>query len=321
VETRLDQVVVVPRNGYVNRLQAWASSAILAAQLDVPLRVMWETEEPAPAAPADLFDAAVIARSFWERSRLDALLGGAHEELPRYLTHDRQRDLIVLAGHDRGEEVFMGQLAAMLLGLEEPTTLVIIAGGKFHLPTDEDFTRQRAVFYRQLAWHPDLNRRMTEELTDHPDYVALHVRGTDRSLEAPTARAIRDGLTALAGSTDERSLFIAADSPASRDRWADEAAVLGFSPWSAQAVDHDRSHAAAGLDAMLDWRLLGRSQALVYTAASSFGEEAAVATGNVGGCFPLSATASRQRARIAAQLGRAAATYPRRKGWWGSSEG
>ena len=220
MEHHLDQVVVVPRNGYVNRLQAWASSAILAAQLDVPLRIMWETEEPAPAAPADLFDSSVVARSFWERSRLDALVGGAHEELPRYLTHDRERDLIVLAGHDRGEQAFMGQLAAMLLGLEEPTTLVVIAGGKFHLPTDEDFTRQRAVFYRQLAWHPDLNARMAEELVDHADYVALHVRGTDRSLEAPTARTIRDGLTALADSTDERSLFIAADSEDGRDRWA-----------------------------------------------------------------------------------------------------
>ncbi len=320
MEHHLDQVVVVPRNGYVNRLQAWASSAILAAQLDVPLRIMWETEEPAPAAPAGLFDSSVVARSFWERSRLDALVGGAHEELPRYLTHDRERDLIVLAGHDRGEQAFMGQLAAMLLGLEEPTTLVVIAGGKFHLPTDEDFTRQRAVFYRQLAWHPDLNRRMDEELADHSDYVALHVRGTDRSLEAPTPRTIRDGLTALADSTDERSLFIAADSEDGRDRWAAEAAVLGFAPWSVQAVDHDRGKATAGLDAMLDWRLLGRSRALVYTAASSFGEEAAVATGNLGGCFPLSATASRQRARTAAQLGRAAATYPRRKGWWGSSE-
>ena len=305
MEHHLDQVVVVPRNGYVNRLQAWASAAILAAQLDVPLRVMWETEEPAPAAPTDLFDSSVVARSFWERSRLDTLVDGAHEDLPRYLTHDRERDLIVLAGHDRGEQAFMGQLAAMLLGLEEPTTLVVIAGGKFHLPTDEDFTRQRAVFYRQLAWHPDLNARMAAELVDNADYVALHVRGTDRSLEAPTARTIRAGLSALADSTEERSLFIAADSGDSRDRWSDEAAVLGFVPWSVRAIDHDRGKATAGLDAMLDWRLLGRSRAIVYTAASGFGEEAAVATGNVGGCFPPfghGVTAARPQIRSAGPI-------------------
>jgi hypothetical protein len=321
VEHHLDQVVVVPRNGYVNRLQAWASAAILAAQLDAPLRIMWEPEEPARAAPDELFDPSLVRRSFWERARLDALVRGPHEQLPRYLTHDRDRGLIVLAGHDRGEQAFMGPLAAMMLGLEEPTSLLIIAGGKFQLPTDEDFTRQRHVFYRRLSWHPDLDVRVDEQLRAHPTYVALHVRGTDRSLEAPTARTVRDGLLALADATDERSLFIAADSAASRDRWSDEAAVLGFSPWSVVAVEHDRSMPHAGRDAMLDWRLLGASSALVYTAASSFGEEAAVATGNVEGCIPLSATASRQRLRAAATVGRAAATYPRRKGWWGPSGG
>ena len=229
----------------------------------------------------------------------------------------RNVDLIALAGHDRGEQAFMGPLAAMLLGLEEPCTLLVIAGGKFQLPTDEDFIRQRSVFYRRLAWHPDLDRRVQEELRERPAYLALHVRGTDRSLEAPPARTIRAGLQQLADSTDERSLFIAADSAESRDRWTVEASVLGFTPWSVPSIDHDRSSAAAGRDAMLDWRLLGHATALVYTAASSFGEEAAVATGNFAGCIPLSATPSRQRARSAAQLGRAAATYPRRKGWWG----
>ena len=321
MDHRLDEVVVVPRNGYVNRLQAWASAAILAAQLDVPIRVMWETEEPAPSPPADLFDPALVRRSFWERERLDALVGGAHESLPRYLTHDRDRRLIVLAGHERGEQAFMGQLAALLLGLEEQSTLVIIAGGKFHLPTDEDFVLQRHVFYRRLAWHPELDRRVEAALEGHPGYVALHVRGTDRSLEAPTARTIRGGLSALADSTDERRLFIAADSAAGRDRWSDEAASLGFSPWSVAGMDHDRSQSSAGRDAMLDWRLLGRSSALVYTAASSFGEEAAVATGNFAQCLPLSAASARQRARRSAELGRAVATYPRRKGWWGTSGG
>lgn len=321
MEHHLDQVVVVPRNGYVNRLQAWASAAILAAQLDAPLRIMWEPEEPARAAPDELFDPSLVRRSFWERARLDAVIGGPHEQLPRYLTHDRDRGLIVLAGHDRGEQAFMGPLAAMLLGLEEPTSLLIIAGGKFHLPTDEDFTRQRHVFYRRLAWHPDLDLLVDDQLRTHPSYVALHVRGTDRSLEAPSPRTLRDGLRALADSTDERSLFVAADSATSRDRWSDEAAVLGFSPWSVSAVEHDRSQPHAGRDAMLDWRLLGRATGLVYTAASSFGEEAAVATGNVAGCIPLSATPARQRARGAAALGRAAVTYPRRRGWWGRSGG
>jgi hypothetical protein len=314
-------VVVVPRNGYVNRLQAWASGAILAAQLDVPASVMWEPEDPAPAPAEELFDPAMVRRTFWDRSRLDTLVGGRHEDLPRYLALHRERRLITLAGHDRGEQAFMGELAGLLLRLDEPTTLLIIAGGKFHLPTQDDFTMQRSVFYRRVAWHPDLDERVDAELRDRSPYAALHVRGTDRSLEAPTARTIRDGLQQLSETTDERSLFVAADTPQGRDHWSREAADLGFSPWSVSAIDHDRSAASAGRDAMLDWRLLGHSTALVYTAASSFGEEAAVATGNFADCIPLAATPARQKARAGAQLGRAAITYPRRKGWWGVSDG
>ena len=319
MQTSLDQVVVVPRNGYVNRLQAWASAAILSAQLDVPLRVLWEPQEPAPAAADDLFDPAAVRRSFVQRADVAAL--ATHEDLPRYLTHLPDQRLIVLAGHDRGEQAFMGPLAALLLGLDEPTTLVIIAGGKFHLPTDDDFVRQRCLFYDRIPWHPELDAALAGHLAPHPHYVGLHVRGTDRSREAPPARVIRRGLQALADASDERELFVAADSPESRDRWSDEAAGLGFQPWSPAAIDHDRTRAEAGRDAMLDWRLLGHATALVYPAASSFGEEAAVATGHVTACIPLTASESRQRVRGIGELGRSALTYPTRRGWLRRADG
>lgn len=319
MEHCLEQVVVVPRNGYVNRLQSWASADILARQFEIPLRIAWEPEVVAPAVPTELFDPGLVEETFWDRPRLDALLGTDHERWPRYLTHDRERRLILLAGHDRGEEPFMGELSSIIATLDSPTTLVLIAGGKFHLPQTQSFTRQRSLFYARLPWHTDLDRRVQAELDQHPSYVALHVRGTDRSLEAPTRRAIRTGLLALADSSAERSLFIAADSPQSRDLWRDSASALGFVPWSVSAIDHDRSKAATGRDAMLDWRLLGHSQALVYTAASSFGEEAAVATGNVTACVPLAATVLRQRVRRAASVLRAISTYPERHAWWGRS--
>ena len=132
---------------------------------------------------------------------------------------------------------------------------------------------------------------------------------------------IRRGLQTLAATSDERHLFVAADSPESRDRWSDEATVLGFEPWSLAAIDHDRTRAEAGRDAMLDWRLLGHANALVYPAASSFGEEAAVATGHFASCIPLAASEYRQRARGVGDLGRSALSYPKRKGWLGGTDG
>ncbi len=317
MEHRLDEIVVVPRNGYINRLQAWASSAILAAQLDVPVKVMWEAEDAAPASADQLFASDLIERTFCDRSRLDARVGMRHEDLPRYLTVNPERRLIVLAGHDRGEQALMTDLVDALRHPSEPTTLLIIAGGKFHLATAEDFDRRRRLFYEQIAWSYDIDRPFDDELSRHGSYVALHVRGTDRSREAPTRRTVRAGLEQLLAATPERALFVAADSPAGRDRWSAVAKSLGFDPWSARGIDHDRTRAGAGQGALLDWRLLGASKGLVYTRASSFGEEAAVTTGRPEACIALSATAGRQRARAAADVGRAAITYPHRHGWFG----
>ncbi|MEI8084237.1 MAG: hypothetical protein WCI74_20540, partial [Actinomycetes bacterium] len=132
---------------------------------------------------------------------------------------------------------------------------------------------------------------------------------------------LRAGLEQLRDRADERELFIAADSVASRDLWSAKARTLGFTPWSAPSVDHDRTRASAGPDALLDWRLLSASLGLVYTRASSFGEEAAVASGHADACVPLSAPTSRQRIRAASALGRAAVTYPHRRGWLTRTEG
>ena len=319
MEHTLDEIVVVPRNGYVNRLQAWASATILAAQLDVPLRVVWETEDAAPAAPDQLFASALIARRFLDRASLDARLGSPHQHLPRYLTIDMERRLVVLAGHDRGEQVFMPELGGALGDQSRPTTLLIIAGGKFHVDSSEDFQAQRRLFYRRMTWSTDLDTSFNHEVAGHGSYVALHVRGTDRSRQAPPARTIRAGLDRLRDLTAERSLFIAADTAVGRDRWSSEADSLGFRPWSAREIDFDRSNAGSGVDALLDWRLLGASRGVVYTGASSFGEEAAIATGHLEACVPLSATSGRQRVRAASELGRAAITYPRRQGWLGGS--
>ena len=308
----LVEVVVIPRNGYVNRLQAWASAAILAAQLDVPLRVLWEPEAPAPTPASELFSPALISESFWDRSKVDDLVRGHHESLPRYLSLDTERRLIVLAGHDRGEQTFMEQLFALLSTLDTPATLLIIAGGKFHLPTCEGFSRRRTDFYDRMSWHPELDRRIAVERSARQDYVGLHIRGTDRSIEAPTSRTIREGLGRLRDSCTERSLFVAADTPESRDQWSTIAADFGFAPWSAMSVNHDRAHVGSGRDALVDWRLLGGSSALIYPSSSSFGEEAAVATGNLDGCIGLSASLVRQRVRVAARMGRSAITYPSR---------
>lgn len=308
----LDQLVIVPRNGYVNRLQAWASAVILGAQLDTPVSVVWEPERIAPAQALDLFSESAVRRTFWDVEQVTSVVGGAHQDLPRYLTLDPDRRIVVLAGHDRGEQAFMGELLSALAAPCEPTSLVVIAGGKFHLDTHEDFDRQRRVFYEAVPWRADIGDAVAAATHERSPYVGLHVRGTDRSREAPPAHAVREALARLK-ELGPTSLFIAADTEDARLRWTDEALSLGFEPWSRASVNRDRTVVAEGVDAVIDWRVLGKAQAIVHAASSSFGAEAAVCTAQPSACIALTASPSRQRLRAAGDWATAAVTYPRRR--------
>ena len=311
----LEHVIVVPRNGYANRLQAWASSAILAAQVDVPVTVLWEPEPAAGAPAADLFAPTVIERSFLDTDAFLAITGARHQDLPRYLTVDEGAGLTILAGHDRGEQAFMAALSRLLCEGTVGHTLVIIAGGKFHLPDSGDFVRQRQVFYSRIEWSNALDEIVDTSLLGRPPFAALHIRQTDRSLEAPTRRSVRVGLQRLRAESSVRDLFIAADTGAARADWAEGAAELGFLPWSLPDPDLDRASVAGALAALADWRILAHSQAMVFPAASTFSGEAAVASGHLDRAIALTASPARQRLRSAGRLTQSALTYPSRAGW------
>lgn len=309
----LEQVIVVPRNGYANRLQAWASAAILAAELDVPYRVLWETEAAAVTDPSLLFSPELIRRTFLGSAAVEALIGGSHEDHPRYLTVDADRRLIVLAGHDRGEQAFMDALPAALADPCRPTTLLIIAGGQYHLPDSGDFARQRRHFYASLQWSDAIDERVAAASAGRTPCVGLHIRQTDRAREAPQSRAISAALDDLRRSCETSSLFIAADTAEAREHWAHVAGAKGFQPWWAPDVDWDRAQESSGVSALVDWRLLAGCEALVYPAASSFSSEAAVASGHADRCIALTAPAHVQRWRARRDFVRSALGYQARQ--------
>lgn len=274
---RIDRVIVIPRNGYANRLQAWASAQALADHVGAPLEIVWEAEAVA-TTPADaIFSPDLITEHFVSGSLVEDLLGMPHVDFPRYLTALPDRRVIVLAGHDRGEQAFMADLSQLLSTLTAPTTLVIIAGGLFQLDSSTDAESARRDVYRGLAWSARLNELVTAAREDHPTFAALHVRQTDRSRQAPSDAAIRAGLRHLRDLVPERSLLICADTDAARRRWAEESRTLGFQPWSVEGVHFDRGSSDNGLYALLDWRLMASATGVVHPNASTFSTEAVVA--------------------------------------------
>lgn len=310
----VDRVVVVPRNGYVNRLQAWASSAALAADWDAPLSVCWEPEEIAPAPHSALFGDKNL-HQWVEPTEVERLCGSQHQDLPRYLTQLPDRPVIVLAGHDRGEAAFMPELATMVSASADPIVLVIIAGGTFGLVSEDAQRRRRREFYARLPWRSSISDRVEQLVASRGEFLGLHIRYTDRSEQAPTPRQIRAALLELRDETEIRSTFVAADTADSLLDWSQRCSVSGLQPWSAGTSDHARDSVAAGIEAMIEWQVLARAQGLVFSAASSFGAEAAVAAGDVP-IRPLAASVGRQRARRLRALARDGFSYPLRHGPW-----
>lgn len=311
--TSLRRIIVVPRNGFANRLQAWASSAILASQLNVPLEVFWDPEPIAPTAAQALFTTSCSNATFLSNEDLRARIGADHQSLDRYLHVNEMTRVVTLAGHDLGEQHFMPYLLTTLNSACRPTTLLIIAGGKFHLPDTLNFRDLRRDFYRRLPWSPNITEKTSQIVAGRSDFIGLHIRETDRSLTAPTRPAIRRVLKELHQHTGLTSVFIAADTDTARRHWTSEVQGMGLEPWQAPKPELDRSSESAGVDALVDWRILAMANALVYSQASTFGEEAAVAGNSTAISRPLGASRTRQVQRRIASLATVAATYPRRR--------
>lgn len=270
----LQRVIVVPRNGHANRLKAWASSAILAAEIHSSPEVCWAPEPDAAATADTLFPPHLIARPFISDQTLQAKLGILPSLLPRNLTVDAARGLTLLKGHDLGEQALMPELA--------------------HLIADN---------------------AVDAELARRRQYSELHIRQTDRSQHTPHRNTVRRRLRALAVFGAPRPLVVAANSPEGRDTWIRESATLGLKPWIRARADLDRSDPRAGVDALVDWRLLPRAEAFVYPRESTFSEEASVAFGYHHRSLPVRASVRRQRVRAGSVLARFAAVYPQRH--WG----
>ena len=60
----MKQIVIIPRNGYINRLQAMASAQILADQVGAELKVAWAPQDAAPAQARMVFNSALIGSDF-----------------------------------------------------------------------------------------------------------------------------------------------------------------------------------------------------------------------------------------------------------------
>ena len=323
----IERVLVYPRSGYSNRLQAMASSAILAKRLGADFRVCWETEDVVPDGPEMTFDQGYCAAVMVTPEHCRNEWGIVREEMPRYFHSLPERGLIVLAGHDRGEQAFMPELRSALSAVTPSTTLVIIAGGQFFLDSDASpsvdwqagFRRERHEYYSHTPLNPAIESAARTELASRGPFIGLHLRYTDRAHQTPFDGEIRDALQAASRESGIVDVFVATDNRATREKWSAELLNMGLRPWSVDHGSWDRSVSGSGHAALVDWRILTRAERLVYFAESTFAEEAAVASDGYSLSTPLGANAIRSTWVRTQEFARNIVTYPARRGWFSNS--
>ena len=322
----VERLLVYPRSGYTNRLQAIASAAILARQLGARFQICWELEEVVPGDALETFTDAFCDEFILDTDQVRRDYGFRREDLPRYLNVDPARRIVVLAGHDRGEQVFMSELSAALTDPCNPTTLVIIAGGQFFLPPEgkaeqdwqAEFREFRREFYRSLPLNSAIEDSARGSLAGREPFLGLHLRYSDRAHQAPLEDEIRKALIEARDASGLSSVFIASDTAKARTKWVTECKSLGLQPWFIEQDSWDRSKTGSGHAALVDWRVLGHSQRLVYFSESTFAVEAAVAAGAYDRSIPLAPHLRQAAAVKGRELIRAAVTYPKRHGWFSS---
>ena len=322
----VERLLVYPRSGYTNRLQAIASAAILARQLGARFQICWEPEDVVPGDALETFTGAFCDEFVLDADQVHREYGFRREELPRYLNVDPARRLVVLAGHDRGEQVFMSELPAALTDPCIPTTLVIIAGGQFFMPAAgvpdrewlEEFRNLRCSYYRELPLNSAIEDSARSSLAGREPFLGLHLRYSDRAHQAPLEAAIRKALIDIREASGLTSVFIASDTAKARTKWVAECKSLDLQPWFIEQDAWDRSKAGSGHAALVDWRVLGHSQSLVYFSESTFAVEAAVAAGAYERSIALAPHPRQAAAVKSRELIRAAVTYPKRHGWFSS---
>ena len=309
----VSRVIVIPLSGYINRIQSIASASILANSLGAEFLVCWESQNVAPAPAKSILNGSLVKNHLIGKSELSVLMGQEINEIPPYLT--KRNNIICLAGLDRGEQVFMPELKSMIHHIDQPTEVVISAGGNFSFHNQETAITQRGEWYRHFNFADPIEKAAKKLIDQQDQFVGLHLRYTDRSHETPLDHKIQAAVMQQVERTGITSVFIASDTRGKKDKWLERLREAGLQPWSAQLESHDRANELAGIGAMVDWKVLGSATTSVYFAASSFGHEAAVMAGSTETSIALSGHPVRRWQYRGREWVRAAIHYPRNH--WG----
>lgn len=272
----------MPQNGLANRLQAIASGKLLANELGMTLKVHWIVEKAMPINSSEIFDEQTLLEYF--TSPEEGSVYNKIVERSKYFV-SLDANSIVIKGMRLGEQRLMNKLKNEIRIQKENLDVVVISGGKFLLNRNRFFTDSstfrtlRKEIYDQIKFHKKILENVNAlQKQLGKNYVAVHLRGTDRISETIKIKKFIK-LLKLDFNNINEPIFICGDSYDRRMVLQDSLEKAGFNNIIVPEIDFSRSTVSGIQDAAADWLVLSKAKKIIFSEGTTFSYEAAVAGG------------------------------------------
>ena len=270
-------LVVVPVNGYMNRLQAIVSGWLLATQLNYEFKIYWEPEINAPANPEEIFNADFVSDYFIDPTQWSIFTKLSYNNFPKYLTFSNEG--IYIRGLDKGEHKLINRMFNS--DFKNSFRNIYIKGGSnFYSTRLNDFSTfqisKRNLFHTNF-FCSDLLKDFEKLNSILPSkYIGLHLRATDRIFEFPPEKKLLRIILEVSELTKIQDVFIATDNSTMLERWSELLRNNDLMVYSQTNITYDRTKFVSAKSAIFDWLALVGCTSLVNTGFSTFSEEAIV---------------------------------------------
>lgn len=285
------QINVIPKNGLANRLRAMASAHLLAKSLGMRAGLYWKTERIFPANLVDLFNLRGLEKAYdaigdyfsrFQDKDFEALIK-VESELGQVYVNSRRL----------GETTLLPSIIGIMDFACRSTEFSFYAGGLFHecmtshcldCPT---FRSKRQQFYKLITNETYCEQEAINFLrSNSQEYIAVHLRKTEMQNEQVSYDVLCGELLNLPQIVSGRTrfVFLSGDDLPGVEEFARLVERIGLVPFWRESVNLQRSKVLGTRDALVDFILLSKSQAIVRSGPTTFSYEAAV----LGGIFDSS---------------------------------
>lgn len=289
----IERMIVVPVNGFGNRLRGLAAMVDLSTRLERPLLVHWPSGLGMPSDHRGVFDPSTPLE-FIGADEFRVLTGRTLSQIHPYVSSEPSTRTTFLRADILGEQRFIADIIERESEATESRQLVVIAGNHFSPAVRHQDDAQIALapskqhLYRSLRFVPDVQAVLDAAVLP-TSFNALHLRFGDRSRGAPSDSDIWAAVAWVANSSTSSGLpwFVASDSREHLDRWVTRLQAHDLETVVLSDGERGRDRDSGIHLALAEWTMLSRADSLVYFRHSTFATEAAVLQSAHGSGLPL----------------------------------